>query len=296
MDDSDKFITLKRGRPRKLTRSEYEKTISWLKKEESAADLLFKHHKTEYINHFFTQRVRNMIREILRLLQLPLEYKVLPLQQITEETVKQMMLSEIELAGFAQIFLNQNLEKLDYPLEELIKIIAFSTKSKFESSSEILCKLESQLLFEVSDFIIKLKKVENDCEVDIKSISKMYRRLRSTILPVFNYSYYVDEILRVSPPYKLKIRTQKNPPGKTPYIHESKIVEEEAKKNDSNPEAAEIRPEEKSLDQSKQAKKNFSEKKSSIEDEASIRKRMKKEAKLWFNCQYNEYGLGKIDS
>lgn len=289
MDESEPFFNLKRGRPRKLTKSEYQKRISWLQKEQSELDLRFKHHQTEYINQFFTERVRNMIQEILRLLRLPPNYKVLPLQQITEEAIKQMMLSEIELAGFGVIILNQSLDELDYPLEELIKICVFSTKSKIEGSCEILNRLKVQLLGEINNFIEKLSAIEISCELNIKSISKMYKRLKTSILPIVNYSHYVDEIIRVSPPYKVKVNEKKSFLSTSANTYENKFAEEEAKINNLYSQADKIMVKEKPLDQLIPIKKVFN------EEEKYIQKTIEREAELWYPQEDNEYGLEKLN-
>jgi hypothetical protein len=144
-----------------------------------------------------------MIWNIPQVVKLPNKILQLPLQNFLEESVKQMMITEPELAGFTLVLERLDLTNTEIPLEELLKICFFISKINFESDEDILKTMKDNLKAQFKNFEQNLMKVNPSMPFSISEINKRYQKLNRFMHSNVNYTYYVDDIIRLSPPYQI---------------------------------------------------------------------------------------------
>lgn len=86
----------------------------------------------------------------------------------------------------------------------------------------MLDRIKHSLIRHYQHFLEELAKISEKIEIDVKSINRRYKQLtQSGHRHNINYNYYVDEIIRVSPPYKLTLKASKikPEPKKREYIN-----------------------------------------------------------------------------
>ena len=219
MNDSDSFFHVKRGRPKKY--SDHIKFKSDLIAIDSGLAMSRKYSDLQiiYTSENFNQKLRNMIFRVPTIVKFPNHILQLQLQSYLEEAVKQLMISELELVGFTIVLdrvLNRNCE---IPPEELLKLCFFISKNVFESDEEILLLIKSSLKSEFKNFEINFVHLSQGISFTVSEINKRYMEIENQMYSDINYSYYVDDIIRLSPPYQLSGRnslknnykTDKNP-------------------------------------------------------------------------------------
>lgn len=197
------MLPLKRGRPSQSAKSE------WNVKPSSEMDPFldsrkaYERNKALYLQSGYSQRLRIMIRQVLKLLKFPSSITREPVLDIFEVTVKKLLISEIELLGFFVLF--KKLDKsvrLD-PIEELIKLIFFKSKTLLEQDQSLMSFLFHSLKTEIKSFEVKFNSIKNLPDLTTKEILQTYHLLTERKITQINYNFYADEILRNSPPYKL---------------------------------------------------------------------------------------------
>ena len=203
MNDSDGFLKVKRGRPKKI--SEHIKRNLVVNSIES--NHVMSRHISDlqinYINENFNQRLRNMILRVPILVKLPNQILKLQLQKILEDCVKELMISELELIGFTIVLERIIINSLSIPIEEFLKLCFFISKNVFESNKDILHFIKSRLSRQFKNFDKNFIQLSQGMSFSIIDINKRYRKFEKIIYSDINYSYYVDSIIRVSPPYNV---------------------------------------------------------------------------------------------
>lgn len=200
------FFPVKRGRPSKAAQSQRSKDPSFLKFYKSSVDIKPNTH-TEEIH---SQRLKAMISIISNLPGFLNEAQLMPLLHMIEGVARQFTLNEFELAYFSIILQNAFFQHIDYPIENLIKICGFITKMALESDCEIVKKFEGICNSEVRDLQKILLSLEENRMQDLKAVNKRFEFLvKNSKRHRLNYNFYVDEILRSSPPYQIGSKRQK---------------------------------------------------------------------------------------
>lgn len=203
MNDSSQFLKVKRGRPCKNRVQDCLGDNILLQMRISEPEAQFQNLQNDYIKNNFNQKIRNMIQQFLVVFRSKLEYNV-SLLVISEKVIKELMVSEIEFAAFVVIFSRINFDIVKIHYEELIKICIFSVKIKIDSGKEILNIIEARLKLEIIDFSQKLIEFIPDYDIAAREINHWLNRLSESYHKAsIDYSFYVYDIIRLSPPYKL---------------------------------------------------------------------------------------------
>lgn len=229
---------VKRGRPKKLS---VESWKLYQKKQES----LQENRKNDlnqlqnlYTNEVYSQKLARMLNTFPVCTSISEELRKSPLKTIIEEAAKVNMISEVELA-LASIYLNKMTEKLNfYSSEEIINSVFFRSKFDLENNKNTLESLRKKLESQFKNFGEIFKIFDNVENISISEINKQYKILNKPRLETVNYSYYVDLVLRTSPPY---VRRSKKS-GQDEIKKKFKYEDEEIKPNEGFSEFSEILP------------------------------------------------------
>ena len=211
MSDSDDFLPLKRGRPKKSSNlnKRKSKAISY------SSSLVMSRHLSNlqkiYTKENYNQKLINMITRVPHVVNLPIHILQLQLQIFLEESAKQLMLTELELVGFTIVLEKLLLKNLNMPGEELLKICLFISKNVFESNEETLLTIKSSLKCQFKNFETNLMILSQGISFTISDINKRYKDIEKSMHSSINYTYYVDSIIRQSPPYKTSDKNYGNP-------------------------------------------------------------------------------------
>ena len=211
MDSNDNFFQVKRGRPKKISLEEQINRERSLNAFGVPDPNSIKDDQKSYLKYVFSQQLQLMISLIPEYVEFPNNIKVLPLFNLLEEASKKVMVSEIELTSASLVLSQVNWEKTKIPVEEIIDCSFFHAKRLLESDKSILDRIQYCLISCYPYFLEHLATITQAVEIDVKSISKRYKQLtRSGHIYNVNYNYYVDEIIRVSPPYNINLKPPKN--------------------------------------------------------------------------------------
>lgn len=203
MNDPDDFIQVKRGRPKKFSDEARRRFQLSIQNNLSSNTKLYADLQKSFIKENYSQKLRNMVARIPHIVKLPSKILQLPLQNFFEESVKQMMVSEIELVGFSLILQRIDLNSVELQAEELIKICFYLAKITFETNEEILANIRDLFKHQYKNFENDLNKMNPDLNFTVMELNKRYNELNEFMFTNINYSYYVDDIVRLSPPYQI---------------------------------------------------------------------------------------------
>ena len=204
MNDSSDSVQVKRGRPRKNHDQDClgDKLTSRVRL--SRSEVQYRYLLTQYISSNFNQKMKSMIHKFLELFRFKIQYNV-GLFVLIEISVKEMMLSEIEFAAFAVIFSKIDLEVIEVTNEELIKLCMFSVKVKIDDRKEIISKMRTKLELEIIDITQKLADYIPYDDFTLRELNEWLIKLsESCQFTSVNYSFLVNDLIILSPPYKLK--------------------------------------------------------------------------------------------
>lgn len=167
------------------------------------SDAHFKYLQNQYLKFDFNQKIKNMILKFLEIFKSKIEYDI-GLLILFEKSIQEMMVSKIEFAAFAVIFSKCDMKVIKLPIEELIKICIFYVKNKIDSRTGIINKIRAKLQLEIVEFTQKLAFYITGNDFTVREINKWLRKLsKASHITSVNYSYYINDILLISPPYKL---------------------------------------------------------------------------------------------
>ena len=203
MDDSDGLLQIKRGRPKKNCKNIKLNAIWFPINSIQSIGMHYSELKKIYTNKSYNQKLRNMIMRVPIIVKLPSFILKCKLQNFLEESAKQLMISELELVGFTIVLEKLKINHFDIPPEELLKLCFFISKNVFESDQEILIFIKSTLKLEYKNFEINFIRLSQGISFTISEINKRYGEFEKSMHSDINYSYYVDNIIRSSPPYQM---------------------------------------------------------------------------------------------
>ena len=241
MSDSDDFLPVKRGRPKKITDKNQRKTKG---NPYSSGVAMSRHHsdlQKSYAKENYSQKIRNMITRIPFVVNLPNNILQLQLQNFLEESTKQLMISELELVGFTLVLERLLQKNLNMHPEELLKTCFFISKNVFESNEETLLTIKSSLKCQFKNFEANLIRLSEGMSFSTFEINKRYKEIENCRYSIINYTYFVDNIIRQSPPYKTSEKNYNNPDKNHVKVEERKMEQEidnESKKLDPDVEEA----------------------------------------------------------
>lgn len=203
MNDPNDFIQVKRGRPKKFSDEARRRFQLSMQSNLSSNTKLYADLQKNFIKENYSQKLRNMVARIPYIVKLPSKILQLPLQNFFEESVKQMMVSEIELVGFSLILQRIDLNSVELQADELIKICFYFAKITFETNEEVLANIRDLFKHQYKNFENDLNKMNPDLNFTVMELNKRYNELNEFMFTNINYSYYVDDIVRLSPPYQI---------------------------------------------------------------------------------------------
>lgn len=223
MSDSDDFLPVKRGRPKKIP-DHIKRKCKVIFYNSSIA--MSRHHadlQKIYTKANYSQKLRNMISRVPYIVKLPNNYLQLQLQNYLEESAKQLMISELELVGFTLVLEKIFFNNLSISPEELLKLSLFISKQVFESDEEILLIIKNSLKGQFRNFETNLIRLSEGISLSTSEINKRYKEIEKGMYSSINYTYYVDNIIRQSPPYKTSDRFFDNPDKNQLMAEEGKM-------------------------------------------------------------------------
>ena len=157
-----------------------------------------------------SQGVKSIISALLKHACIPNHIKTLPLVYIFEESAKRMMINELELAAISLIIDTMDWDSKSHSAEDRILYCFYLGKKQLESSNLVLDSIEESLKMHFKDISQSHPLLLKEVSIDIKKLSSRYRLLKRNASKInINYNYYVDDILRISPPYKVTGKKQK---------------------------------------------------------------------------------------
>lgn len=210
MASNDQFFQVKRGRPKKISLVEQISRERTFRSNENLDSNSLVLARKAYLKVGFSQKLRLMISILPRHVDFPSNVKLLPLLNLLEESAKKLMVSEIELATASLILSSIDWENSKFMIEETIDCCFFLAKRQLESDKILIDLLQNSLLKHYQNFSAVLCEISKTTENDIKAINSRYKELTMTGYQYnVNYNYYVDEIIRVSPPYNLSLKRPK---------------------------------------------------------------------------------------
>ena len=197
------MLPLKRGR--RCLELNYESTFKPSPKSDPFPHLRenYAHLKDKYLREGYSQKLQIMIRQVLELAKFSSLNSSEPLLDILEATVKKLLISEMELVGFFVLFRKLNLSFKLNSLEELIKLVFLKSKILLDKDENLINFLMFTMKTEIKDYDEKLIRITNKLDLHTEEINYAYRLLSNAKFSPINYNFYIDEILRNSPPYKI---------------------------------------------------------------------------------------------
>ena len=203
MNDPDDYIQVKRGRPKKFSDEARRRFQLSLHTNVSSNTRAYADLQKNYIKENYSQKLRNMLSRIPCIVKLPSRILQLPLQNFFEESVKQLMVSELEIVGFSLILQRIDLNTTEIQAEELLKLGFFLSKIAFETSEEVMTSIKDIFKQHYKNFESDLSKINPNLTLTVVELNKRYMELNNFMFANINYSYYVDDIVRLSPPYQI---------------------------------------------------------------------------------------------
>lgn len=201
MEELFEVFPIKRGRPKKTDSCKQKQSLNAL--DHDAAKRL--KHLTDlqnaYIKYQYTPRLQNFIWNFLSSLGLPEEVLIANLIEILQENVKFFMITELEFVALCQLLELIDMHSMNMDIEEMIKICCLVVMRRMESDSNLVDLLKMKVKVIYKKFEESFQVFENCLDFDIRDLNKKYNDLQNSKSRKVIYTYYVDQILRNSPPY-----------------------------------------------------------------------------------------------
>lgn len=159
--------------------------------------------RTRYLREGYSQKLMMMIRQVINLTKILSFHSIKPVLDIFEATAKKLLISEMELVGFFVLFRKLDLSFKPNSLEELIKLIFIKSKIILEQDEDLMNFLTFMMKTEINSYEEKLSQITDKLDLRTEEISYAYKLLSNVKISQINYNFYIDEILRNSPPYKI---------------------------------------------------------------------------------------------
>ncbi|CAG9315996.1 unnamed protein product [Blepharisma stoltei] len=163
--------------------------------------------QSQYLNDGIPQQTQLFLRRMARAAEIPVEIKQMPLLRMLTEICVDLMMNDLELSLWSLI-----LEKIQWidtlSLPWVLICTAFAAKQHFNLDVSIF---EHHIATKYTDFQRCFQNWQNSHQetrsINAKTINARYVSLSLPISPnengLFDYNYYVDDILHVSPPSNL---------------------------------------------------------------------------------------------
>ncbi|OMJ88599.1 hypothetical protein SteCoe_9464 [Stentor coeruleus] len=210
MANLEQFFIVKRGRPRKISKEFLRSLQESIQNSADSKTLKYLESQKKYLKENYCQKLKMMLSIIPKLVNFPYKVKSLPLLNLFEESAKKHLMNELEIAALSLLLGSVQWESTKYLVEEVIEACCLIAKRYFESNIELVNYLQTKLESQYSNLESIVSSVRKVYSLDLKSINKRLKTLlkHSKKFNV-NYAYYVDEIIRMSPPYNIDLKKQK---------------------------------------------------------------------------------------
>ena len=210
MAESGSCFIVRRGRPRKVSDKQLSELKQFLSSSSKSDSKLYSEMQKEYLNETYNQHIHLMVSRFPQFVKFPFPIKDFPLFTLLEEAVKNCMLTAFEISVFSLILENIEWNKIYSSVELLIICSSFLAKKMLESKPEDLEILRLNMSKKYKGFDEKMKELDKHMSFGLKEINQRYNQLRNSRIKYdINYNYYIDEIIRTSPPYNINIKKPK---------------------------------------------------------------------------------------
>lgn len=210
MGDLEQFFTVKRGRPRKISK-EYLKSLQ--ESIQSSADsgtIKYLDKQKVYLKEKYCQKFQMMLSVIPKFVNFSSNARSLPILNILQESAKKHLINELEIAALSLFLSSVQWESKNLSVEEVIEACCLLSKKFLESDQELLTYLETKLESQYSNLDKIASLINQNFRINLKKLNKRLKVLiKYSKRFNINYNYYVDEIIRMSPPYNIEIKKQK---------------------------------------------------------------------------------------
>lgn len=207
-------LPIKRGRPKKIEGLKKKRLLTVLDYETFKRLKHLSSYQNAYMKYHYTPRLQNFIWNFIGSFGLPEDALAANLLEILQENVKFFMITEIEFLAFFRLMELVDIHSINMGIEEIIKICCLIVKKRMESDSGLVDILQMKVKNLYKKFEERLQMFENCLDFDIKDLNKNFLDFQNCKSRNVIYTYYVDQILRNSPPYctkkslKLRHRTK----------------------------------------------------------------------------------------
>lgn len=174
----------------------------FIEQQDTDLEKLQQIYKEQHAKFYMTFRSEIMIRRIIQFSSAPREYLSYPLIKLIIETACEMMMSEVEIAGFC-IYLNRFIWPINTNhLIVLLYTVAFGVKYYFSNNmNPLLAHIRSKIpnFLQVVNFWINRN--EEDLKIDFSELNRTFEKLIKQPYDDLqtDYNFYVDFILEMAP-------------------------------------------------------------------------------------------------
>lgn len=202
-------LQVKRGRPKKISDEDVQVIRKMNKNHKEQYNNTLYNKQILYAEEQFSQDLKRMLLRIPVVTSFPKEAQMSPLEYIIDEAAKQNMISKVELV-LSSVYLNKFYEKCNFfSVDEIINSVFFFAKSELEKDQVLLNALKISLQLKYKNLNTILAHLAQLAPISPPEINKQFKILNESRVENINYLYYIDEILRKSPPYKSKVKDLK---------------------------------------------------------------------------------------
>lgn len=210
MANLEQFFIVKRGRPRKISKEYLKSLQESIQNSADSSTLKYFEKQKNYLKEIYCQKFKMMLSIIPKFANFPYKVRTLPLLNLLEESAKKHIMNELEISALSLLLSSVQWESTKYLAEEILEACCLITKRYFESDIELVNYLQIKLESQYSNLGNIITYMEKDFCLDIKDINKRLKTLLKHSQKFnANYTYYVDEIIRMSPPYNIDLKKTK---------------------------------------------------------------------------------------
>ncbi|OMJ88600.1 hypothetical protein SteCoe_9465 [Stentor coeruleus] len=210
MGDLEQFIKVKRGRPRKISKERFKSLQNSFQSSGDSSTIKYFEKQKIYLKENYCQKFQMMLSVIPKFVKFSSKARSLPVLNFLQESAKKYFMNELEIAALSLFLSSVQWELRNYSVEEVIESCCLLSKKFFESDQELLNYLETKLESQYSNIDKITSLIKKKIHIDLKKLNKRLKALiKSSKKFNINYNYYVDEIIRMSPPYNIDIKKQK---------------------------------------------------------------------------------------
>ena len=215
MEELFEVFPIKRGRPKKTDLYKQKYSLNAFDQDSAKRLKHLTNLQNAYMKYQYTPRLQNFIWNSLSSFGFPEEVMIGNLIEILQENVKFFMITELEYVALCQLLELIDIHSMSMEIEEIIKICCLVVKKRMESDSNLVDLLKMKVKVLYKKFEERFQVFENCLDFDIKDLNKKYIDLQSSKSRNVIYTYYVDQILRNSPPYCCNKLLKQRPEHKT---------------------------------------------------------------------------------